>query len=53
MEEELKKQIADYYTGPELIDLLKVDVQDLVDLLFEDYILDNLEEIKEDMNYGN
>lgn len=53
MEDELKKQICDYFTGPELIDLLKVDVEDLVDLLWDDYIEENIEEIKEYMNYGS
>lgn len=52
MDDELKKQIADYFTGPELIDLLEVGVEELVDLLEEDYLLDKITEIKEHMNYG-
>lgn len=50
MDDELKKHIADYFTGPELVDLLGIDTEILVDLL-EEYIEEKLPEIEETMNY--
>lgn len=53
MDEEFQKQLADYFTGPELIDLLEVPVEELVELLWEPYILDKKDELAEFINYGN
>jgi hypothetical protein len=50
-DDEFKKQLADYFTGPELLDLLDVPMDELVDLL-EDYIGDKENELKEYINYG-
>lgn len=52
MEDEFKKQLADYFTGPELLDLLDVPMDELVNLL-EDYIGDKENELKEYIHYGN
>jgi len=52
MDREFAKQLADYFTGPELIDLLDVPMDDLVGLL-EDFILDKENELKEYIQYGN
>lgn len=51
MEEEFKKLVADYFTAPELVDLLDVPMEELVDLL-EEYIEDKYTEIQEIVNYG-
>lgn len=52
MDNEFAKQLADYFTGPELIDLLDVPMDELVGVL-EDYILDKENELKDYINYGN
>jgi hypothetical protein len=52
MDEEFRKILIDYFTGPELVDLLEIPVEELVDLL-QDYILDMKEEIDEFICYGN
>lgn len=52
MDNEFAKQLADYFTGPELVDLLDVPMDDLVSML-EDYILDKQNELKEYIQYGN
>lgn len=52
MDDEFKKQLADYFTGPELLDLLDVPMDELVDLL-EEYISERQNEFKEYINYGN
>ncbi len=51
MDNEFKKQLADYFTGPELLDLLDVPMDELVNLL-EEYIGDKENELKEYINYG-
>jgi len=49
MDEEFHKRLADYFTGPELVDILDVPTWELVDLL-EEYILEKREEIDEILN---
>lgn len=55
MDEFFKNQILDYFTPTELIDLLMENDDDmfseLIDLL-EDRILENIEQVKEFMSYG-
>ena len=51
MDSEFAKQLADYFTGPELLDVLDVPVDELVGLL-EEYILEQQNELKEYMQYG-
>lgn len=51
MDDEFKKQLADYFTGPELLDVLDVPMAELVDLL-EDFIAAQENELKEYINYG-
>ncbi len=55
MDEFFKNQILDYFTPTELVDLLMSDEDDmfeeLVELL-EDRILENINQIKEFMSYG-
>ena len=51
MDEEFKRQLADYFTSAELVDRLDVPVEELIDFL-EDYIADNIEELKDQMLYG-
>lgn len=46
MDEEFKKRIIDYFTSPELVELLDVPVEELVELLSEE-IEDKIEEINE------
>jgi hypothetical protein len=56
MDEELKKAVADFYSPEELIELLSPfsadEFLELIDTL-EEKLLENIEEIKEDMNYGS
>ncbi len=47
MEEEFKKRLADYFTSPELIDLLDIPVEELIELVAE-YIEDKHEEYTPD-----
>ena len=53
MDYEFLKRLADYFTGPELIELLDVPVEELVELLWEPYILDKKEELDDYTNYGS
>lgn len=52
MDDELKKRVADYFTGPELVDLLDVPTEILVDLL-EEYIVEKIDELEEFICYGS
>lgn len=52
MEEEFKKRLADYFTGPELIDLLDIPVEELIELVSE-YIEEKQDELEEFITYGN
>jgi hypothetical protein len=56
VDEFFKNQILDYFTPTELVDLLMEEDDDmfeeLVELL-EDRILENIDQVKEFMNYGN
>lgn len=56
MNEELKKAIADFYAPEELIGLLSPfsgdEFLELIDAI-EEKVIENLDEIMEDMNYGN
>jgi hypothetical protein len=52
MDDEFRKRLADYFTGPELVELLEIPVEELVDLL-QDYILDMKEEVDDYISYGN
>ncbi len=51
MDEEFKKRIIDYFTGPELVDLLDIPVEELVELLAEQ-IDEKKIELEEFINYG-
>lgn len=55
VDEFFKNQILDYFTPTELVDLLMSEedemFEELVELL-EDRILENIEQIKEFMSYG-
>lgn len=51
MDDDFRKRLADYFTGPELVDLLDVPTEILVDLL-EEYIEEKTNEIEEYMCYG-
>ena len=55
MNEEFKKAIVDYFTPGELFDLLDLSDRDFEQILdcIEDTLIDNSEDIKEYMNYGN
>jgi len=50
MDEEFTKQLADYFTGPELVDLLNIPVEELIGLLWDPYIEDNIKELKDVIN---
>lgn len=56
MDDELKKAIADFYSPEELIGLLSPfsgdEFLELLDAI-EEKLLENIEEIKEEMSYGN
>lgn len=56
MNDELKKAIADFYTPEELIGLLSPfsgdEFLDLIDAI-EEKLLESIEEIKEEINYGD
>lgn len=56
MPDELKKAIADFYTPEELIGLLSPfsgdEFLELIDSI-EEKLIENIEEIKEEMNYGD
>lgn len=52
MDEEFKKRLIDYFTGPELIELLDIPVEELVELLSEQ-IEEKETEINEFIQYGN
>lgn len=54
MDEEFRKQLADYFTAAELVDFLDIPVEVLIDILHDqtDYIDDNLEVLSERINYG-
>lgn len=51
MDEEFKKHLADYFTGPELIDLLNIPVEELIELVSE-YIEEKQDELEDYINYG-
>lgn len=51
MDDEFRQQLADYFTGPELLELLDVPMDELVDMV-EEFILDKENELKEYMKYG-
>lgn len=51
MDDEFRRQLADYFTGPELLELLDVPMDELVDMV-EEFILDKENELKECMKYG-
>lgn len=51
MDDEFRKQLEDYFTSAELVELLDIRVGDLIGF-FEDYIMENATEVKEYMNYG-
>lgn len=53
MDEEFQKRLADYFTGPELLDLLDVPVEELVSLLWDPYILEKKEELSDYTNFGS
>ncbi len=49
MDEELRKRIADYFDSWELVELLKLETEDIL-FAFEDEILEKIDDIKELMN---
>lgn len=51
MDSEFARQLSDYFTGPELLDILEVPIEELVGLL-EEYILEQENELREYMQYG-
>ena len=51
MDDEFRKRLADYFTSAELVELLDIPVEELIGFL-EEYIIENSEEIKDYMNYG-
>lgn len=50
MDEEFAKQLADYFTGPELVDLLNIPVEELIGLLWDPYVIDSYEELIDVIN---
>lgn len=50
--DEFEKHVADYFTGPELVDLLDIPMDELVAVLWE-YIEEKKEEISEFISYGD
>lgn len=54
MIEEFKAAVRDYFTPEELVGLLELDNTEFIGLVdyLEDLIIDNADEIKEYMNYG-
>jgi hypothetical protein len=51
MDEYFRQALIDYFTGPELVDLLDTPVGELVDLLSEQ-IEENEEKLREYINFG-
>ena len=51
MDSEFAKQLVDYFTGSELLDVLDVPMDELVAAL-EDYIIEQETELREYMEYG-
>lgn len=51
MDDEFRKRLIDYFSGPDLVEILSVPVEDLVDLL-EDFIVDRKEDLDEFLNFG-
>lgn len=51
MDDEFKKRLVDYFTGPELVDLLNIPVEELVEA-FADTIEENKEELSDYISYG-
>jgi hypothetical protein len=49
MDEELKKRIADYFYGHELVEFLQIPVEDIIDA-FEDRILEAIDDVEEMMH---
>ncbi len=47
MDEEFAKRLADYFTGPELVEILDIPVEELVGLLWDPYIEDMIEELED------
>ena len=52
MDDEFKKRLADYFTGPELIELIDIPIEELIELVAE-FIEDKQEELEDYINYGN
>jgi hypothetical protein len=46
MDPELKKRIHDYFDSWELVELLKLETEDVI-TAFEDEVLENIDDIKE------
>lgn len=49
--EEFKKRLADYFTGPELVELLDIPIEELIEALY-DYIEEKETELDEYTQYG-
>lgn len=50
MDDNFKKALIDRYNGWELVELLDIPIEEIVEI-FEDYILDYEEDLKDEMNY--
>ena len=51
MDEDFKNQLIDYFDSFELVELLGITTEEVV-MAFEEQIEDNLEKLKDFMNYG-
>lgn len=51
LDEDLKSAMIAYFEGWELVELLEVPIELIVELL-EDYIIDNIEDIEEEIGYS-
>ncbi len=51
--EEFQKRLADYFTGPELLELLEVPVEELIEMLWDPYIEEKLDELTDFIKYGS
>lgn len=50
--DEFEKHLADYFTAPELVDVLGITTEELIDFLWE-HIEEKKEELSEFIGYGN
>jgi len=48
---DFKNKLSDFFEGHELVELLDISVEDIV-YAFPELILENMEELKEEIGYG-